>query len=260
MTALNEYHVAVGNRRMRVWEKGTGPRVGFFAGLGGATRWTPFLERLSRERTVVVPSLPGFPGTDGGHERLDGISDWLPAVLDVVEGSKLVGCDFVGASVGGMLAAELATLGSSLVRRLALVSPYGLFDEAEPVADVFATLPNEIGALLCSRPEYLDYHYRPPHGESEAEWAIVMTRAADAAARLLWPIPDHGLARRLRRVRCPTLVVWGDGDRVIPPSYAERFLALLGGPTKLCRVGGAGHMVELDAAEEVAQEILDFLA
>ena len=46
----------------RVWRKGEGPKLGFLAGFGGLPRWIPFLDQLARERTVIVPSLPGFPG------------------------------------------------------------------------------------------------------------------------------------------------------------------------------------------------------
>ena len=258
MSTLVERHVEVGSARFRVWEKGSGSRIGFLAGLGGATRWTPFLERLARERTVVVPSLPGFPG-GARHEQLDGIVDWIAATLDVIEGANLMGCDLIGASVGGLLAAEAAALDPSAVRRLVLIAPFGLFDEAEPVADVFAALPAELGTTLSTHAEYVDHHFSPPHGENPAEWSIVMTRAGDAAARLLWPIADHGLRRRLPRIRIPALVVWGADDRVIPPSYAQRFADGLGPGVRLRTIQGAGHMVELDAAEEVAQEILAFL-
>ena len=55
----------------RVWQRGSGPRLGFLAGFGGLPRWIPFLDILARERTVVVPSLPGFPGGDRGHSVLD---------------------------------------------------------------------------------------------------------------------------------------------------------------------------------------------
>ena len=43
-------------------EEGQGPKLGFLAGFGGLPRWIPFLDALARERTVIVPSLPGFPG------------------------------------------------------------------------------------------------------------------------------------------------------------------------------------------------------
>src|SRR4051812_18356433 len=44
----------------RVWQKGSGPKLGFLAGFGGLPRWIPFLDALARERTVIVPSMPGF--------------------------------------------------------------------------------------------------------------------------------------------------------------------------------------------------------
>ena len=62
----------------RVWTKGKGPKLGFLAGFGGLPRWVPFLDKLAATRTVVVPSLPGFPGATG-HTRLD--SHLEPSVL-----------------------------------------------------------------------------------------------------------------------------------------------------------------------------------
>src|SRR5439155_27287210 len=45
--------------------------------------------------------------------------------------------------------------------------------------------------------------------------------------RSLWPIPNRGLAKRLHRVSAPTLLVWGESDRIVPPQYAEDFIAAL---------------------------------
>ena len=63
----------------RVWKKGEGPPLGFLAGFGGLPRWIPFLDVLARERTVIVPSLPGFPGGERGHTVLDSHLDWMLA-------------------------------------------------------------------------------------------------------------------------------------------------------------------------------------
>ena len=63
----------------RVWRKGSGPRIGFLAGYGGLPKWVPFLDRLAERRTVIVPSLPGFPGGDRGHTALDTHLDWVLA-------------------------------------------------------------------------------------------------------------------------------------------------------------------------------------
>lgn len=258
MTVVAENTVAGPQSSFRVWEKGNGPSVGYLAGLGGPTRWTPFLERLSKDRRVVVPSLPGFPG-GGDAELLDGIADWTTATLDVVESCGLDGCDLIGASIGAMLAAEAASFSSSLVRRLVLISPLGLYDDADPVADLFATLPSELPGLLCCNADYLEHHYRRPRGYDETEWQIVMARAAAAAARLLWPLPDRGLAKRLYRLRQPTLIIWGADDRVVSSAYASRFAQAISGPTTVEVVPGAGHMADLDAAEEIASIVLHFL-
>ena len=59
----------------RVWTKGSGPKLGWIAGFGGMPRWIPFLDKLAEKRTVIVPSLPGFPGATG-HNLLDTHLDW----------------------------------------------------------------------------------------------------------------------------------------------------------------------------------------
>lgn len=247
--------VRVHGEPCRVWEAGQGEPLGVLGGLHGFPRWTPFLARLAEQRRVIVPSLPGFPGATG-HERLDDLPDWLAATLDLLEGAGLRGADLVGLSVGGALAAEVAALAPGFVRRLFLVSPYGLFDEAEPVADVWAQRPDALPALLAARPERLRAELAAPAGADAVEWQIEQVRAMEAAARLLWPTGDRGLGKRLHRIQVPTLLVWGADDRVVPPSYAKRFAAGLGGPCAAHVLPGAGHRVDLDAPEELAKIVL----
>ena len=94
----------------RVWRKGSGPKLGFLAGFGGLPRWVPFLDELAKSRTVIVPSLPGFPGGDRGHAVLDTHLDWLLAVREMLDKSGLAGADLAGSSVGASLALEIAAL------------------------------------------------------------------------------------------------------------------------------------------------------
>src|SRR5712692_193110 len=88
----------------RVWKKGDGPKLGFLAGFGGLPRWIPFLDVLARERTVVIPSLPGFPGGERGHTVLDAHLDWVLATRQLLTAAGLDGADLAGSSVGGSLA------------------------------------------------------------------------------------------------------------------------------------------------------------
>src|SRR6202040_2679120 len=92
----------------RVWKQGSGPKLGFLAGFGGLPRWIPFLDVLARERTVIVPSLPGFPGGERGHSVLDSHLDWVLAVHRLLQQSGLEGTDLAGSTVGGSFAAEIA--------------------------------------------------------------------------------------------------------------------------------------------------------
>jgi pimeloyl-ACP methyl ester carboxylesterase len=184
----------------------------------------------------------------------------LTATLDLLEASGLYSADLVGASFGATLAAEVAAFSRSSVRRLVLIAPFGLFDEREPVRDLWATRPNELPELLSKRPDALAAFLAAPEGEDAVEWSILLARASEAAARLLWPIGDLGLRKRLHRVQAPTLVLWGAEDRILPPSYAKRFSSALGGWVEVREIADAGHMAELDQPEAVAAAIEGFLA
>lgn len=255
---VKERAVSVAGLPCRVWEKGVGERVGFLAGLGGLVRWTPFLDRLAAERRVIVPSLPGFPGARG-HDRLDTLVDWITATLDLIDAAGLEGADLIGASVGGALAAEVAALSPGTVHKLALLSPLGLHDPEAPPTDVWAVRDEQLPALLCARPERLLEQMRPADGVDAFEHMIMLARASEAAARLLWPTMDTGIEKRLHRLRAPTLVVWGAEDRVVAPTYAARVARGIGAGARVHVLAGAGHRLDLDAPDETAYAILDFL-
>ncbi len=250
--------VEVNGHACRVWEKGRGEPLGVLPGIGGAPRWTPFLEELSAVRRVVVPSLPGFPGARG-HDVLDSHLDWMIAAHELLTGAGLDGADLVGVSVGGAVAADVAAVWPAFARRLVLVSPYGLFDEDEPGMDPFAVRPPDIGQCLSADAEAYAAVFGVPEDEDRVEWLVTLTRAQEAAARILWPLGDTRLARRLHRIRVPTLLLWGDRDRVVPPSYADRFAAGIGGETRVETVSGAGHLADIDRPAATAAAIRAFL-
>ena len=240
----------------RIWRKGSGPRLGFLAGFGGLPRWVPFLDALARQRTLIVPSLPGFPGGDRGHTVLDSHLDWLLATRRLLQAAGLDGADLAGGSVGGSFAAEIAAVWPASVRRLALIAPWGLFDESEPPADPWAQRALELPALLCADPERWTALTAEPEGANSPEWPIEQTRASEAAARAFWPLGNTRLDKRLSLIAAPTLLLWGEEDRVMPRRYADRFAAAIAGRTEVTTIPGAGHLAELDKPDEVAAAIL----
>ncbi len=240
----------------RVWCKGSGKKLGFFAGFGGLPRWIPVLDRLAEHRRVIVPSLPGFPGGDRGHSVLDTHLDWVLAVRELFLAAGLQGADLVGSSVGGAMAAELAAFWPESVRRLALVAPFGLFDGDDPPTDPWAQRADAVPALMCADPEQYKRLKATPDDASAIEWPVEQTRAHEAAARILWPLGNTRLAKRLRLIQAPTLLLWGEHDRVMPRSYADRFAAGLGAANEIRVVADAGHLAELDRPDDVVAAIL----
>src|SRR5438045_9320503 len=118
-------NVEINGFSCRVWKKGSGPTLGFIAGFGGLPKWVPFLDALARERTVIVPPLPGFPGGERGHTVLDSHLDWVLAVRQLLLKAGLDGADLAGSSVGGSFAAEVAAIWPAAVRRLAATAARG---------------------------------------------------------------------------------------------------------------------------------------
>ncbi|MEN0076116.1 MAG: alpha/beta hydrolase [Paracraurococcus sp.] len=243
----------------RIWRKGSGAPLGFLAGFGGLPRWVPFLDRLAERRTVIVPSLPGFPGGDRGHTVLDTHLDWVLAVRQVIQAAGLHGADLAGSSVGASMATEMAALWPESVRRLALIAPFGLFEESDPPTDPWAQRADVVPGLMCADPEAWKALKAMPEGANSIEWPIEQTRANEAAARIFWPLGNTRLEKRLPLVKAPTLLLWGSEDRVMPQSYAARIAARLGGPNETVLIEGAGHLAELDRPDKVADAILSWV-
>ena len=242
----------------RVWRKGNGPKLGFLAGYGGLPRWVPFLDALAEKRTVIVPSLPGFPGGDRGHTVLDAHLDWVLAIRQILDKAGLSGSDLAGSSVGASLVAEIAAIWPREVRRIALIAPFGLFDEKDPATDPWAQRADAIPGLMCADPEIWKALKAAPEGANSIEWPIEQTRANEAAARIFWPLGNTKLEKRLPLIQAPTLLICGEQDKLIPRSYADRVRDAIAGTAEVRLIPDAGHLAELDRPREVADAILSW--
>jgi pimeloyl-ACP methyl ester carboxylesterase len=258
MSAPHTTTVDINGFPCRVWRFGNGPKLGFIAGFGGLPRTIPFLERLAARRTVIVPSLPGFPGALG-HNVLDNHLDWVLAVRRLLVASELDGADLAGSSVGASFAAEMAAIWPSAVRRLALIAPFGLFDEKDPPTDPWAQRGDAVAALMCAEPGNWERLKAPPAGANSPDWPIEQVRANEAAARAFWPLGNTRLEKRLPAITAATLLIWGEQDRVMPKGYAARIAGAIKGPTTTTVIPAAGHLAELDQPDAVAAAVLDWV-
>ena len=95
-----------------------------------------------------------------------------------------------------------------------------------------------------------------PEGRNSPEWPIEQVRAGEAAARIFWPLGNTKLEKRLPLIEAPTLLLWGEADRIVPRSYADKFARGIAGKTEVRVIPGAGHLAELDKPDEVAAAII----
>ena len=116
--------------------------------------------------------------------------------------------------MGGMIAAEMAAIAHTDVARLCLIAPAGLWLDDHPIADMFSTLPFELPALLFHDAEagqkLLTAGGNIDDPEFLKQFLVMNARQLGMAGKLLFPIPERGLAQRLYRINAKTLIVWGE--------------------------------------------------
>ncbi|MFP6704578.1 MAG: alpha/beta fold hydrolase [Alphaproteobacteria bacterium] len=251
--------VEIGHGRapVEVWQAGQGTPLVFLHGAGGLMPDDRFFQALAGQFHVHAPLLPGYGGSEGEDE----LKDMLDTTLhtgDVIDALGLTGAALVGHSMGGMIAAELAALAPNDVSRLALIAPAGLWLDDYPVEDLFAKLPFELPELMfhdvALGESLLTAGLDLEDPAFLSEFLIGNARRLGMAGKLLFPIPDRGLSRRLHRVKARTLILWGASDRLISPVYGDAFAAAIPN-SELEIVAEAGHLVTLEKPGRVVDAI-----
>ena len=137
-------------------------------------------------------------------------------------------------------------------------------DDRVPAADPWAQRKDVLPGLMCADPANWNELVAPPEGANSVEWPIEMTRASEAAARAFWPLGNTRLEKRLGLIAAPTLILWGDRDAILPPSYGDKFAQAIkkgiNGATRVETVPNAGHLAYLDQPDAVARAILAHFA
>lgn len=252
----------------RVYRGGTGAPLVFLHGFSGVTGTDPLVEALAESHEVIAPVCPGF--TD--LAEIDEIRDVHDLALhydDLLDALGLDRVAVVGHSFGGMIAAELAAHVNTRVSRLVLAAPIGLWNETYPTADLFTEFPMGLQQLLwvdsaspVAQAAMAATAAAAGEGEGTNPFVQMLLRAlpgVTTATKFMWPLPDKGLVRRLRRIKAPTLVVWGDKDKLNPARYADDFAK--GIPdAKVEVLEGAAHMVPYERQDDFVKLVNGFLS
>jgi pimeloyl-ACP methyl ester carboxylesterase len=235
---------------------GEGPPLLFLHGAGAAGRWLPFQEALARHFTVHAPSHPGHGGAPPA-EWIEHISDLGFHYLDLLDSLELPRVHLVGASFGGWIAAELATMASHRLASLTLIDPVGIKVEGWIYPFLFAMELPELVATLFHEPAAA-LALAPP--DQSIDTLLELYRERTALARVAWNpyLYDPRLSRRLSRIAAPTLLCWGAHDRLAPPQpCAEAWRQAMPG-AGLRVFSGSGHLPHVEEPGAVAAAVVDF--
>jgi pimeloyl-ACP methyl ester carboxylesterase len=248
--------------RLRVLTAGRGPAAVFFHGPWGLT-WDPFLDALAERFTVHAPEHPGTaPGQPDDVYHLDGLWDLVLCYDELLDRLAIPAAALVGHSFGAMVACEVAAAYPARASRLVLIDPIGLWRDDAPVVNWMLLNPAELPSYVFRDPDTIAARrlFAPSEeGEARVTARVQLQWAMGATGKFIWPLPDKGLKKRIHRVRVPTLLVWGQDDRLVPPVYAEEFARRIPG-ARVETVERAGHAPHLEQPETVARLVRDFLA
>lgn len=262
------FQTTVGKVQLR--RGGSGDPLVYLHSAGGEGEGLQLFNLLADDHDFYAPIFPGF-GASEGIEQIDDIEDAVFHLLDLFDRLGLTSPAIVALSLGGWMAAELATRYPERVSRLVLINPAGLYIAGAEVGDIFSRSP----AQMCEDMFYdkkhpvaqlmlqMDRAFSDTANLANIPFQMIepMIKSMAASARLGWNPYLHNpkLRKRLHRITAPTLVVRGTHDTLIPAAHARAYADEIPGARHV-EIDDGAHMVTIERPERVAAIVNEFLA
>jgi pimeloyl-ACP methyl ester carboxylesterase len=236
---------------------GNGPPLLFLHGGDYVAQNRPFLDLLSGRFRVVAPRHPGF-----GHTPRPAwfrtVHDIAYLYLSLLDRLDLRDAVLVGSSLGGWIALEMAVRSEKRLGRFVLIDTLGVKfggREERDIADIYALPADEVLRRTFVAPARVV----PDYGKLDDRDALAIARDREAASLYGWKpyMHDPALVHWLHRIACPALVLWGEQDGIVAPTYGERLAAALP-RARFERVAGAAHYPQIEQPDRVAADIERF--
>jgi len=256
MAEVKETTQRVAGCAVSVKRAGRGAPLLFLHGGGGAPRWLPFMGMLAERFDVIVPEHPGF-GKSETPEWLDTIGDLAFFYLDFIKQLELERVHLVGSSMGGWIAAELAVRSTHDLASLTLIGSVGIHVKGVQKGDIFLWSHERLTRNLFADPKFAEVILAMAVTEEEQDQRL---KNALAVAKLGWQPRLHNphLAKWLHRIDVPTLICWGDSDRLVPPAYGPAFRDLIPG-SRLEIFECCGHLPHAECADKFVSTLTRFI-
>jgi pimeloyl-ACP methyl ester carboxylesterase len=222
----------------------------------GTPEQLPFYEALARRFTVLLPSHPGYDGSER-PAWMRSVRDLAVTYQALLAGRGLADVSLVGLGFGGWIAAEMATMSPRAFRRLVLVGAMGIKPAAGEILDQAL-----VSYIDYARAGFADqaafdrlFGADPPTPQLE-QWDL----NREMTFRIAWKpyMYSPTLPPLLEGVQTEALVVWGDDDRIVPAGCGEQYARALP-RSRLVVVEGAGHLVDMEQPEALAKLIVQFV-
>lgn len=204
---------------------------------------------------AILPTHPGWNGTPR-PDWLDSIDDLAMVYLRYLKQQGLSDVLVVGSSIGGWLAAQMAYRDTAgLVSQLVLIDAVGVDIPSHPMTDFFSLDPRGIAEYSYHEPTrfHVDPSSLPPE-------RFALMKGNIATLKLLAGEPymhDPKLLVRLREIALPTLVLWGESDRIATPAYGAAYAAAFPN-ARFELIAKAGHLPQIERPDAVFAAIDSF--
>ena len=261
MPTLSEFthsFLDVHGTRIEIQTSGHGRPILFLHSEEGLLGAGDALKRLASLGRVIVPSHPGF-GRSESAPSISAVDDLSYFYLDVMDILGLEETVLLGASLGGWIAAQVAVKCTRRIAKLVLINSVGikLGDRtARDIVDVHALDSQDVINLTYFDPD----KHRPNFAEFSDEEALIFARNKETFTYLAWRpyMHDPKLRGLLRRIQVPTLVLWGDHDRIVSPQYGKAFSEEISG-SKFHLIENAGHYPFVEQPQAFHSQVAAFI-
>ncbi|XLE21780.1 alpha/beta fold hydrolase (plasmid) [Deinococcus radiomollis] len=244
MTSTNTTgHPAFPDPQFLVADAGSGRPVLILHGGGGPMTVTSIAAHLASAARTLTPTHPGWNGTTRPDE-LTSIDGLARLYLSFLNDQQLHDVLIIGSSIGGWIAAEMAARDTAgVITGLILIDAVGVEVPGEPIRDFFGLDARGVAEYAWHDSErfYTDPATMPveQRARQKANMTTMRVFAGDPYMH------DPTLLARLHGVQVPTLVLWGESDRIVTPAYGAAYATAFA-HARFEVIEQAGHLPHLE--------------